>query len=118
MSTRNSSRTWRREFEADTKARQDDLQKKIDYWKAYEPAEAELAGDLHVWIGDCRSLDQQISVAEEKYVAALDDLERHLFGFGKALRGDLHKIIEGEIVTPGIGAISGPRGRMVCGNDT
>jgi hypothetical protein len=88
-------------IEAGIKARQDDLKERIDYWQTCEPDESELAGELHVWIGDHRALDQQISLAEEKYAAALEDLERHLFGFGKALRGDLHKIIEGEIVAGG-----------------
>jgi hypothetical protein len=85
-------------IEAEIKATQDGLGEKIDYWQAYEPDESELAGELHVWIGQHRALDQQISLAEEKYAAAVGDLDRHLFGFGKALRGKLHQIIEGEIV--------------------
>ena len=104
-------------IEAEIKARQNSLQKTIDYWRAYVPDESDLAAELHVWIGSHRTLDEQISMAEEKYAAALEDLERHLFGFGKALRGDLHKIIEGEIVAPGIEA-SWPRRPMVCRNDT
>jgi hypothetical protein len=28
-----------------------------------------------------------------------------VFGFGRALRGELHKIIEGEIVKPGVGEL-------------
>jgi len=83
---------------AEIKATQDGLGEKIDYWQAYEPDESELAGELHAWIGQHQALNQQISFAEEKYAAALEDLERHLFGFGKALRGKLHQIIEGEIV--------------------
>jgi hypothetical protein len=92
-------------IEAEITARQDGLREQIDYLDTYVPDESELAGELHVWIGDHRALDQQISAAEEKYAAALEDLERHLFGFGKALRGELHKIIEGEIVKPAVGEL-------------
>jgi hypothetical protein len=92
-------------IEADIKVRQDGLQKNVDHWSAYEPDESDLAGELHVWIGQHSALDQQISAAEEKYAAAVEDLERHLFGFGKALRGELHKIIEGEIVKPAVGEL-------------
>jgi hypothetical protein len=86
---------------AEIKATQDGLREQIDFWQAYEPDESELAGELHVWIGQHSALDQQLSLAEGRYAAAVEDLERHLFGFGKALRGDLHKIIEGEIVAGG-----------------
>jgi hypothetical protein len=92
-------------IEADVKTRQDDLQTKIDYWRAYKSNESDLAGELHVWIGQHGALELQISAAEAKYAAAVEDLERHLFGFGKALRGELHKIIEGEIVGPGVGEL-------------
>jgi hypothetical protein len=102
---------------AEIKEVQADLQKSIDYWNAHRPSESELAGELHVWIGQHKMLDQQISLAEEKYAAAVEELERHLFGFGKALRGDLHKIIEGEIVTPGAYDASAGRRRLVCEND-
>jgi len=89
-------------IEAEIKTRQDGLQTKIDHWRAYKSNESDLAGELHVWLGQHGALDQQISAAEAKYAAALEDLERHLFGFGKALRGELHKIIEGEIVKPAV----------------
>jgi hypothetical protein len=114
-------------IEAKIKARQDGLRENIDHWRAYEPDESDLAGELHVWIGQHHALDQQISLAEEKYTSALEDLERHLFGFGKALRGDLHKIIEGEIVERGVGEIQADsvdgeansrRRRLASGNDS
>jgi hypothetical protein len=109
-------------IEAEIKARQDRLQETIDCWEAYEPDESELAGELHVWIGDHRALDQQITLAEEKYAAALQDLERHLFGFGKALRGGLQRIIEGEVVEPAGGPDGGQtnarRERLVSGSET
>ena len=92
-------------IEAEIKAKQDSLREKIDYWEAYAPNESDLAAELHVWIGWHGTLDQQISVAEAKYAAAVEDLERHLFGFGKAMRGDLHRIIEAEIVRPGVGEL-------------
>jgi hypothetical protein len=85
-------------IQAETKATQDALRQKIEYWQAYQPDEGELAGVLHVWIGQHGALDQQLSLAEGRYAAAAEELERHLFGFGRALRGKLHQIIEGEIV--------------------
>jgi hypothetical protein len=96
-------------IEAETKARQDGLREKIDHWQAYVPGESELAGQLHVWIGQHQTLDQQISAAEERSAAAEADLERHLFGFGRALRGKLHQIIEGEVVDRGRGEIPADR---------
>ena len=104
-------------IEAETKARQDRLRETIDYWQAYVPDESALADQLHVWIGQHGTLDQQISFAEGKYAAALEDLERHLFGFGRALRGKLHQIIEGEVVAPAAGEVSSRRSRLVSGND-
>jgi len=104
-------------IEAETKARQDRLGEKIDYWQAYRPNESELAGQLHVWIGQHGALDQQISFAEGKYAAAVEDLERHLFGFGRALRGELHKIIEGEIVQSGAGEENSRRKRLASENE-
>ena len=104
-------------IEAEITATRDGLVEKIDYWEAYEPDESELAAELHVWIGQHSALDQQISLAEEKYAAALEDLERHLFGFGKALRGDLHRIIEGEIVQSGVGEANPRRKSLASGND-
>ncbi len=85
-------------IEAEINSTQESLQQAIDALEVDPPDESELAGELHVWIGQHQALDQQISCAEEKYAAAVEDLERHLFGFGKALRGKLHQIIEGEIV--------------------
>jgi hypothetical protein len=104
-------------IEAEIKARQDGLGEKIDYWQACEPDESELAAELHVWIGQHSALDQQLSLAEGRYAAAVEDLERHLFGFGKALRGDLHKIIEGEIVQSGAGEANPRRKQLVSGNE-
>jgi hypothetical protein len=95
-----------RQIEADVKARTDHLQASIDHWNDYEPDENDLAGELPGWIGAHRSLDEQISLAEQKRTTALKDLERHLFGFGRALRDKLHQIIEGEVVEPGVGEIS------------
>src|SRR5947209_11515739 len=62
-------------IEAEIKARQDGLGEKIDYWEAYEPDESELAGELHVWIGQHSALDRQLSLAEQRYAAAVEDLE-------------------------------------------
>jgi hypothetical protein len=104
-------------IEAETKARQDGLRETIDYWQAYVPDESELAGQLHVWISQHSALDQQISFAEGKYAAALEDLERHLFGFGRALRGKLHQIIDGEVVAPAAGEVTSGQSRLVSGND-
>ena len=104
-------------IEAEIKARQDGLGEKIDYWQAFVPDESDLAGQLHVWIGQHQALDQQISSAEEKYAAALEDLERHLFGFGRALRGKLHQIIEGEVVQPGAGEANPGSKWLVSGTD-
>ena len=104
-------------IEAEITATQDGLGGKIDYLEAYEPDESELADELHVWIGQHRALDQQISLAEERYAAAVEDLERHLFGFGKALRGELHKIIEGEIVQSGAGEADPRRKRLASENE-
>jgi len=102
---------------AEITATQDGLGEKIDYWQSYEPDESELAGELHVWIGQHSALDQQLSLAQERYTAAVEDLERHLFGFGKALRGDLHKIIEGEIVQSGASEANPGRKQLVSGTD-
>jgi hypothetical protein len=88
-------------IEAEIKATQESLQQAIDALEVDAPDESELAGELHVWIGQHQALDQQISLAEERYAAAVEDLERHLFGFGRALRGKLHQIIEGEVVAGG-----------------
>jgi hypothetical protein len=88
-------------IEAEIKATQESLQQRIDNLDYDPPDESDLAAELHVWIGQHRTLDQQISFAEGKYAAALEDLERHLFGFGRALRGKLHQIIEGEVVAGG-----------------
>jgi hypothetical protein len=88
-------------IEAEIKATQESLQRAIDALETDPPDESELASELHVWIGQHSALDQQLSLAQERYAAAVEDLERHLFGFGKALRGKLHQIIEGEIVAGG-----------------
>jgi hypothetical protein len=86
-----------RKIEVDVKEREKSLQESINYWREYEPNESDLASQLHVWIGQHNSLDLRISVAEEKRARVLEDLERHLFGFGKALRERLHQVIEGEV---------------------
>jgi hypothetical protein len=100
---------------AAVEARQQQLRADIERRMAYQPDESDLASLLHVWIGPHQTFDQQIGAAEAKYAAALHDLERHLFGFGRALRGELHKIIDGEIVTPAFAAIPGAQAHGMAG---
>ena len=59
--------------------------------------EADFVNAFSGWIADHDKLERLLENAERKFILTLREIERHILGFGKALREEL-KIIEGEVL--------------------
>ena len=60
------------------------------------PTDDDVAADLPSWIGGYQQLDRCLQAAEQRFIATLRDIERHVAGFGKTLRRI--DVIEGEVL--------------------
>ena len=63
---------------------------------ADNPTDDDVAADLPSWIGGYQQLDRCLQAAEQRFIATLRDIERHVAGFGKTLRR--LDVIEGEVL--------------------
>ena len=63
---------------------------------ADNPTDDDVAADLPSWIGGYQQLDRCLQAAEQRFIATLRDIERHVAGFGKTLRRV--DVIEGEVL--------------------
>lgn len=57
-----------------------------------------LALTLEEWIHPVAKIDKLLEISEESLRTAVRDLERHMSGFGQALRERVNKIIDGEVI--------------------
>ena len=64
--------------------------------RSCQPADRHIASSLSTWIGGYQQLDRCLQAAEERFIATLRDIERHVAGFGKTLRRV--DVIEGELL--------------------
>ena len=64
--------------------------------RSYQPTDRDIAASLPSWIGGYQQLDRCLQAAEERFIATLRDIERHVAGFGKTLRRV--DVIEGEVL--------------------
>ena len=68
----------------------------IDEIRSHHPTDRHIAGDLPHWIGGYQQLDRCLQAVEQRFIATLRDIERHIAGFGKTLRR--FEVIEGEVL--------------------
>jgi hypothetical protein len=50
------------------------------------------------WINAVERIDVLLRAAEQRFSYALREIERHILGFGRLLRDDLDRLIDGEVV--------------------
>jgi len=60
------------------------------------PTDDDVAANLPSWIGGYQQLDRCLQAAEQRFIATLRDIERHVAGFGKTLRR--LDVIVGEVL--------------------
>jgi len=60
------------------------------------PSEAEFVKEFHLWIDQHERVDRLLRAAEDRFSAALEELDRHIRGMGPFLR-ERWKTIEGEL---------------------
>ena len=60
------------------------------------PSDRDIAAGLPHWIEGYQQLDRCLQAAEQRFIATLRDIERHVAGFGKTLRRV--DVIEGEVL--------------------
>ena len=63
---------------------------------ADNPSDDDVAADLPSWIGGYQQLDRCLQAAEQRFIATLRDIERHVSAFGKTWRRI--DVIEGEVL--------------------
>ncbi len=64
--------------------------------RSHHPTDRHIVTDLPDWIDGYQQLDRCLQAAEQRFIAALRDIERHVAGFGKTLRR--FEVIEGEVL--------------------
>ena len=69
----------------------------IDEIRSHHPTDRHIAGDLPHWIDGYQQLDRCLQAVEQRFIATLRDIERHIAGFGKTLRR--FEVIEGEVLS-------------------
>jgi hypothetical protein len=84
-------------FEKETAAKKEQCEKTIKACEELLPGEKDMVTTFDDWIANHNRIDQILETAEQKFFATLREIERHIFGFAKALREEL-KIIEGEVL--------------------
>jgi len=84
-------------LEENAAAARDECEQTIKAWEAHLPNEEDFAIVFPNWIVNHDHLEKILLNAEEKFFGTLRQIERHIFGFGKALREEL-RIIEGEVL--------------------
>src|SRR5205085_900532 len=62
------------------------------------PADDDFVGVFANWINEIERIDVLVRAAEQRFAVALREIERHIFGFGRLLRDDLNRLIDGEVV--------------------
>lgn len=78
--------------------RQAKLQRSHEQPEVQPRTDDDLAGAFGNWIDDVERIDLLLRVSEQRFTQALREIERHVFGFGRLLRDDRDKLIEGEVV--------------------
>jgi hypothetical protein len=64
--------------------------------RSHHPTDRHIVTDLPHWIDGYQQLDRCLQAAEQRFIATLRDIERHIAGFGKTLRR--FEVIEGEVL--------------------
>jgi hypothetical protein len=73
-------------------------QNHIDDPEAQPLKDDDLAGAFGNWIDDVERIDLLLRASEQRFAQALREIERHIFGFGRVLRDDCDRLIDGEVV--------------------
>jgi hypothetical protein len=63
------------------------------------PMKNDYAAVFANWINDVEKIDVPLRAAEQRFSQGLREIERHIIGFGRLLRDDLDKLIDGEVVS-------------------
>jgi hypothetical protein len=71
---------------------------RIEEPKAQPSTDDDFVGVFGNWINEVERIDALLRAAEQRFTQALREIERHIFGFGRLLRDDLNKLIDGEVV--------------------
>ena len=89
-----------REREAGAReARMREARERDSIANAQPAAEDDFVGVFANWIGEIERIDILARAAEQRFTHALREIERHIFGFGRLLRADLDRLIDGEVVS-------------------
>jgi|GEM_PF-4285390 len=81
------------EFEKTVAAKRAEHERAMNAYQETIPQDSDFASTFPLFFLTIEKLEK----AEQKFFAILREIERHVFGFGKALREEL-KIIEGEVL--------------------
>jgi hypothetical protein len=84
-------------------------QDRIEAPEARPLKDDDFAGVFGNWIDDVERIDLLLRASEQRFTQALREIERHIFGFGRLLRDDRDRLIDGEVIggpEPHIRAIS------------
>ena len=66
--------------------------------KAEPPTDDDIAGGFANWINEVERIDVLLRTEEQRFSQGVREMERHIFGFGRLLRDDLDRQIDGEVV--------------------
>jgi len=70
----------------------------VQEWQSRLATDRDLSDELDNWMNDFQKIERLQEIAEKRFTTTLRDLERYVTGFGKTLRDNLTKIIDGEVV--------------------
>ena len=59
--------------------------------------EADTVRPVENWIRQHEQIDVLLRIAEQRFHATLDEIDRHIHGLGRSLRAELDRVIEGEV---------------------
>jgi hypothetical protein len=84
--------------EREAHERESRLRDIIEEAQAQPPTEDDLADGFDSWINKVERIDVLLRAEEQRFSQTLRELERHTFGFGRLLRDDQDRLIDGEVV--------------------
>jgi hypothetical protein len=83
--------------EAEIAKQEAEAKSAIEWWRNASSTEADFVELFYRWISQQERIESLLCAAEDRFTAALEELDRHVRGLGRFIRERWH-VIEGELV--------------------
>jgi len=84
--------------EREAQERESRLRDSIDEPNAQPPTDDDFVGVFGNWINEVERVDVLLRALEQRFSQGVREIERHILGFGRLLRDDQDRQIDGELV--------------------